>query len=76
MGLVSAFSDVWNSFTANFLGDPIAHIVNVDGTPMVNDCIDIHGNPFGVSSGSSTMDSHMSFDNPESWSSGGGFDGF
>ena len=32
--------------------------VNVDGTPMSGD-LDINGNPFGITSGSSSDDSHM-----------------
>ena len=45
-----------------------APIANVDGTPMVDSSIDIHGNPFGVTSLHSTFDACGSLDSGTDWS--------
>lgn len=52
MNFFSVFSSAWNSLTEGATGNSFAPIVNIDGTPMANDSIDIHGNPFGVTNSS------------------------
>ncbi|RGE46650.1 hypothetical protein DZC30_02420 [Comamonas testosteroni] len=46
-------------------------MVNIDGSPMMGD-VDIHGNPFGVTSPDS-FGGGLSGGVDDSWSSGGGF---
>ena len=71
MNFFSVFSNAWNSLTEGTTGNSFAPIVNIDGTPMVNDSIDIHGNPFGVTSFDSSTDTGMSFECGPSWSGDG-----
>ena len=72
MNLFSVFSNAWNSLTEGTnTGDSFAAIVNIDGTPMLNESIDIHGNPFGVTSFDSSIDTGLSFDCSSSWSGEG-----
>jgi hypothetical protein len=73
MNLFSFFSNAWTSLPGSTSGDSLAHIVNVDGTPMLNESIDIHGNPFGVTSFDSSIDSGMSSFDCGSSFSGDGF---
>lgn len=55
----------WDRLFGGFSSGPA---VNVDGSPMVGDSgVDIHGNPFGVSS----SDSSFSSSSDSGWSSGG-----
>ena len=69
VNLFTVFLNVWDSMTdATTSMDSLAPIVNVDGTLMLDDNIDIHGNPFGMTTTDSSFDAGMSFDNGSSWS--------
>lgn len=76
MSLSSAFSDFWNSLTSDSSVDAFSPMVNIDGTPMLDSTIDIHGNPFGVTDAHSPVDTGMSFDSGTDWSSGDAFSDF
>jgi hypothetical protein len=40
-----SFLNLFSSIT-DYLG-ALTHSINVDGTPMLNECVDIEGKPFG-----------------------------
>jgi hypothetical protein len=49
MSLFSAFQSLWSRYsnpTADFTS--CGPVVNVDGTPMLNDSVDVHGQPYGM----------------------------
>lgn len=72
MNFFSVFSNAWNSLTESTSGNSITAMVNTDGTPMLNETIDIHGNLFGVTGLDSAIDTGMpSFDCGSSWSGDG-----
>lgn len=75
MSIFSIFSNAWNSFSGSGL-DTVVLACNIDGSPMVNDSVDIHGNPFGVVDMHSQIDPGVSFDAGAGWSSGSGFHDF
>jgi hypothetical protein len=68
MSLFSAFQSLWSYCAdASALDDssatcgPMGTGVNIDGTPMLNETMDIHGHPFGVTD-SPFVDLFMSLD--------------
>lgn len=72
MNLFCIFSNAWDSMTgAADTGHSFTPMVNIDGTPMFNEHIDINGNPFGVTSFDSSSDTSTSFDCGADWSSDG-----
>lgn len=72
MGWLSALSNAWNSMTIfDALGTPTPG-VNIDGTPMLNESMDINGNPLGVSSIDTPTSHSWGWDSNESGNSGGG----
>ena len=55
MSLFSAFQSLWSyccdngsSCDSSITSDPVGPVVNIDGTPMLNETVDIHGHPYGV----------------------------
>lgn len=72
----SVFSDAWNSLTDSEGLDTATPIVNIDGTPMLNESIDIHGHPFGVTSFESPATPSQSWDWGSSDCGGSGTGGF
>ena len=72
MGWLSALSDAWNSLTnVGGLGTPTPG-VNIDGTPMLNESVDINGNPFGVTSVDTPINQSWDWGSNEGSGSGGG----
>lgn len=83
MSLFNTLHSMWSSwYDARPVGTLNGPLINVDGTPMLNDTIDILGHPFGVTNDSSAhdwsagADMGMS-DSSDPWSNGsGGSNGF
>jgi hypothetical protein len=66
MSFLNLFSSITDCFSA------LTHSVNVDGTPMLNDYMDIEGKPFGFMAANDTSTSFSSHDFGSSF--GNGFD--